>query len=132
MANILIVDDEKAVLYALQEELERAGHSIKVACCGKDALEIIEKEKFDIVYTDLIMPGMNGVELCKEIKKISPNTEVVLISGYAKKVLKHKLDFIMAGGSDEFLVKPLTENQLTKKTEKILNEVEFKKSLSQP
>lgn len=121
MANILVVDDEELVLIGFQEELERAGHTVQTAINGKEALEIVGKNKFDIVFTDLIMPGMNGVELCKEIKKISSDSEVVLISGYAKKVLKHKLEFIMAGGNDEFLMKPLSENQLTKKAEKILN-----------
>lgn len=120
MANILIVDDEKTVLIAFQEELERLGHKADIAENGLVALELIKNYSYDIVFTDLIMPGMNGVELCKEIKKISPESVVVLISGYAKKVLKYKLDFILAGGYDEFLMKPLSEDELTKKVEKIL------------
>lgn len=121
MAHILLVDDEKTILISYQEELERVGHQVKVAPCGKDALELISVNSFDIVFTDLIMPGMNGVELCKAIKAVAPKTEVILISGYAKKVLKHKLDFIMAGGNDEFLMKPLNEDELTKKVQKILS-----------
>jgi len=122
MANILIIDDEKIALIALQEELERAGYSCKVALNGDEGIELVKKEMFDIVYTDLIMPGKNGVEVCKEIKKISPDTEIVLISGYAKKVLMLKHDFIQAGGNIEILVKPLPEDKLIKKTEKILRE----------
>jgi YesN/AraC family two-component response regulator len=120
MANILLVDDEKIVLIALCEELERAGHSVQTALDGESALKLVRENSFDIVFTDLIMPGKNGVEICRTIKELSPSSTVVLISGYAKKVLKYKLDFVLAGGNDEFLMKPLAEGELIRKTEKIL------------
>ncbi len=123
MANILLVDNEKVLLIALQEELEKAGHNVKTALNALDAIELIKKENFNIVYTDLIMPKMNGVELCKKIKEISNKTQVVLFSGHPEELPKHIDAFTKYGGRKENLKKPLKDNELIKYTENLLNEI---------
>lgn len=121
--KVLIVDDEEIFLVATQRELEAAGHDVKIALSGKKAIEIAKSGKFDIVYTDLVMPEMNGVELCKEIKKISPKTEVILISGHPNEIQEHQSAFWDAGGKDKILRKPLGNDELTNITEKALKEI---------
>ncbi len=121
MANILIVDNEKALLVSLQEEFEKAGHNVKTALNGFEAIELLKKEEFDIVYTDLIMPKMNGVELCKEIKNTSNETQVVLMSGHPQELENLSNDFIQAGGRSEILSKPFKRSALSKNIKKILN-----------
>ncbi|MBT4945057.1 MAG: response regulator, partial [Candidatus Marinimicrobia bacterium] len=107
--KILLIDDEQIFLVAHHEELQDAGYEIVTALTGKDAITVAEKEKFDIVYVDLIMPDMNGVEVCKEMKKVSPDTVVVLVSGQPKEILKYWKSFLDAGGKDKILRKPLRD-----------------------
>ncbi|MFH1287725.1 MAG: response regulator [bacterium] len=124
--RILIVDDIEIVLTALQRVFEDAGYYVRTALNGKEAVETVKRESFDIVYTDMIMPGMNGVEVCKEIKSISPDTEVILFSGTAHGVAKYQIEFIASGGREELLRKPLSKNEMLGVTEKILQELKGK------
>ena len=120
--KILLIDDEQIFLVAHHEELQDAGYEIVTALTGKDAIAVAEKEKFDIVYVDLIMPDMNGVEVCKEMKKVSPDTVVGLVSGQPKEILKYWKSFLDAGGKDKILRKPLRDKELIKVTEDIIEE----------
>jgi YesN/AraC family two-component response regulator len=126
-AKILIVDDEKIVLKAFSRELEHEGYTVFRAITGSEALKIAEREKPEIVFTDLVMPEMNGLEICKAIKQMLPGTEVVLISGFPEEVLKYGLDFVKAGGREEWLRKPLAADELPKAAKKLLFEKTGKK-----
>lgn len=121
-ARILFVDDEKLILKAFARLLEAKDYYVKTAVSGYEAIDLVKLEKFDIVYTDLVMPDVNGVEVCKEIKKVQPDAEVVLISGHPTQLVKHKEAFVKAGGRKEFLRKPLLGTQVLKLTEEILQE----------
>jgi two-component system alkaline phosphatase synthesis response regulator PhoP len=118
--KILLIDDEELVLAGLSEELMSAGFHVNTALNGKEAIKMVKEEKPDIIFTDLVMPGMNGVEVCKEIKEINSAIEVVLISGHPEEIEKYQMDFIVAGGRDEYLRKPLFENEVLQVTTKIL------------
>ena len=121
-AKILIIDDEELILQIWENLLSSAGYDVKTACNGKEAIRITEEEKPEIVITDLIMPGMNGVELCRAIKKINPETEVVLISGHPTEMYKYQRDFISAGGREGFLQKPLSLDEMIDVVEAIMRE----------
>ena len=70
--SILIVDDDEIILRELSELLNQDGHQIETASTGEEALEHIEKSSYDIIFTDLKMPGMDGLELLLQIKKTTP------------------------------------------------------------
>jgi len=120
--KILIVDDEPLILMSWENSLTSAGYDVKTAYNGKEAIKISEKEKPDIVITDLIMPEMNGIELCRRIKKISPETEVVLISGHPAEIFNYQKDFVNAGGRESLLQKPLSIDEMIDAVEAILRE----------
>jgi DNA-binding NtrC family response regulator len=80
--KILIVDDEAIIRQSLHDWLSSAGHQVLTAENGFQALEIIERESPSIVIADLVMPGMDGIELLKKVKKISPDIEVIIITAY--------------------------------------------------
>lgn len=80
--QILVVDDEPAVRHFLKVILQRMGYEVETASGGGEALERTKERSFDVVLTDLIMPRMDGLELIREVKKLSPDTEVVVITGY--------------------------------------------------
>jgi two-component system response regulator AtoC len=80
--KILVVDDEAIIRESLRDWLSDVGHQVLMAENGSQALEIIEKEKPSIAIVDLVMPGMDGIELLKRAKKISPGLEGIVITAY--------------------------------------------------
>ena len=81
--KVLIVDDEAIVRDALSDWLKDIGYQVLTADNGHKALEVIEKEKPDIMIADLVMPGMDGIELMRRAKAQQPNIEVIIITAYA-------------------------------------------------
>lgn len=80
--NILIVDDEKIVRESLRDWLENVGYRVIIAASGEEALKIIKRRKIKIMLTDLVMPGIDGIELMKEARKIVPSISTVIITAY--------------------------------------------------
>jgi CheY-like chemotaxis protein len=80
--KVLVVDNEKSTREILAEHLENDLHSVESAAGGSDALEKIETSRFDLVITRQVMPGMNGRKLASAIKEISPQTRVLLLTGF--------------------------------------------------
>jgi two-component system alkaline phosphatase synthesis response regulator PhoP len=118
--KVLLVDDEEIVIEGIKKGLELSGFYVKAVIGGKEAIDLVKEEYFDVVIMDLIMPGMNGVDTCKGIKEISSKTEVLLLSGYPREIEKFQMAFINAGGKDLFLRKPLLANEVENAINKIL------------
>jgi len=121
-AKILLVDDEALVLLGWEHSLRSAGYDIRTAMDAKEAIKAVCEQGPDIVITDLIMPDMNGIELCRKIKALSPGTDVVLLTGFPGKQGDHQRDFIEAGGRDIFLIKPLSTHEIIRAVEAIMKE----------
>ena len=83
IARILAVDDEEIILASFRKVLVLAGYSIDTVEKGTEALGLIRKHDYDFVFTDLKMPGMDGVELTKAVKHLRPDIDVIVITGYA-------------------------------------------------
>ncbi len=81
-AKILVVDDEAVIRESLHDWLSDVDYEVFTAESGPQALEILEKERLGIVIADLVMPGMDGIELMKRAKQIVPNVEVIIITAY--------------------------------------------------
>jgi CheY-like chemotaxis protein len=81
MGSILIIDDEEDIRDALQMVLESAGHDVKVASNGNEAVELQRGEPADLIITDIIMPGKDGVDTIKEIRQEFPGIRIIAISG---------------------------------------------------
>ena len=82
-AKILIVDDERSMREFLEIMLQNDGHTVTCAAGGGIALELLDRETFDLVVTDIRMKPVNGLEVLKKVKAVSPSTVVVVISAYA-------------------------------------------------
>lgn len=83
MSRILIVDDDRSMREFLEILLEREGYEVVTAANGKTAIDLCKKQKFDLLITDLRMPGMSGLDVLKGIKEISPETMVILLTAFA-------------------------------------------------
>ena len=81
--RILVVEDEEIVRNLLYDTLSKMGYKVKTALDGQDAISQIEKEPFEMVITDLKMPGMDGLELLQRIQKINPDICVLIITAYS-------------------------------------------------
>jgi DNA-binding NtrC family response regulator len=81
MARILVIDDEQYIRTALREVLEREGFEVRAAGNGRKGLELLETEGADLVITDVIMPGIDGVATLERIKENHPDIPVIVISG---------------------------------------------------
>ena len=81
MGSILIIDDEQDIRDALLMVLESVGHDVKVASNGDEAVELQRREPADLIITDIIMPGKDGIDTIKEIRQEFPGTRIIAISG---------------------------------------------------
>src|SRR5262245_14255738 len=81
--RVLFVDDEKSLQEFMRSELPRLGHEISVCPDGRAALKTLEKASFDVAILDLRMPGMTGIEVLEHLKKVTPDTEAIVMTGHA-------------------------------------------------
>ncbi|MEJ2109893.1 MAG: sigma-54 dependent transcriptional regulator [Acidobacteriota bacterium] len=81
--RVLIVDDEETALKRMSSLMEKQGHEVHTASTGKQALELLNKLNFDIILTDLILDSIDGLTVLTSAKEVSPDTEVIVITGYA-------------------------------------------------
>jgi DNA-binding NtrC family response regulator len=116
-ASILVVDDEPVVCRSVKKILEKKGHSVDMVQRGKDALDIIERKRFDILIVDLKMPGMDGIEVLKIVKETHPDISVLMITGYA--TVETAVEAMKIGAFD-YIPKPFSPAELSIVVEKIL------------
>ncbi len=117
--KILAVDDDPSTLSLLEKKLKKEGYEIETAGNGADAVRLISKYRFDVVLTDLMMPGgPDGIAVLEAAKERHGNTEVILITGYAS--VDNAVEAMKKGASD-YLQKPINLEELFLRLEKICN-----------
>jgi DNA-binding NtrC family response regulator len=102
--KVLLVDDEEEFVETLAERMRHRGMEVATSTSGEDALDLIDKEPYDVVVLDLQMPGMDGLEALARIKRRQPDVQVVLLTGHAT---VNKGVEAMKRGAMEFLEKPV-------------------------
>lgn len=125
-AHILIVDDETIARENLTHILQKEGYITADAPNGRNALEKLEKEEFDLVLTDLKMDQMDGLELLERVKSDYPDTEVIIITGYA--TVSSAVD-AMQRGAYHYIAKPFNFNELRILVKRALEKRALKKEL---
>src|SRR5689334_16718490 len=108
-ANLFIVDDDANTLASLSRAFRLAGHEATVCDNPVKALEMVKNEKFDLIFSDVVMPQMNGLTLLEEIKAAGVATPVVMMSGQAHIEMAVKATRL---GALDFLEKPLSTDKL--------------------
>jgi len=101
--EILIVDDEPQVAEVLARSLSRQGHRTTVAHSGPEALDRLGSQPLDAMFLDVSMPGMNGLDVMAEVKRLKPGLAVVVITGHAT---DDEIDRIKALGAVDVIQKP--------------------------
>ena len=116
-SKILVVDDEAVIREGVKRILERSDMEVATSSGGRAALAMMQETDFDLVVTDLKMPGMNGIEVLKAIKVLQPEVPVIIITGYS--TVDTAVEAMKSGAFD-YIAKPFTPDQLTEKVTKAL------------
>jgi DNA-binding NtrC family response regulator len=119
--KVLLVDDESQFVEPLSERLMARGYNVGVAFSGEEAISKVKEDSWDVVVLDVLMPGMNGEETLKLIKKIKPLIEVIMLTGHA--TVESAIEGMKLGAYD-YLMKPTALPDLTDKIEKAYSKKE--------
>jgi CheY-like chemotaxis protein len=107
--KVLVVDDEQVVLDSVRKHLRREAYEIRTVLSGTEAVEILDSGWPEVVITDLMMPGMDGLELLERVRDSSPAIPVIMITGYA--TMRTALQALRQGAFD-YIAKPFTRAEL--------------------
>lgn len=117
-ANILIIDDEAAIRDSMSQVLRKEGYRVREAVDGKEGLKIFNQESFHVVFLDLKLPGIKGMEVLTKIKETSPETPVIIVTGYAS--IESAVEAMKRGAFD-YMAKPFTPEELRVVTKRALD-----------
>lgn len=123
-AKILIVDDEKVALKNLEHVMRKEGYEVTGTESGPIALRLLEEQQFDVVLTDLRMEKVDGMQILKKCRELYPDTEVVIITGYA--TLESAVD-TMKHGAFYYVAKPFKLEEVRKVVKEAVEKVRLKK-----
>ena len=102
-SRILIVEDEVQLARLMELELDHEGYAVKVSHNGREALELLKEEEFDLVLLDIMLPEMDGIEVCGRLRKFS---DIPVIMVTAKDAVPEKVEALDTG-ADDYITKPL-------------------------
>ncbi len=117
--RILIVDDDPLILETVGFFVSSFGYECDTTSNAREALDILNRKQFNIIISDIVMPGMNGMDLLKEVKKLYPEIGVILVTAYAENFSYS--DVIRAGAID-FISKPFLKDELKAKLDRVVRE----------
>ena len=120
MARILTVDDDVQVRAMLRQMLERAGYEVVEAPNGEVALELLRQKQADLVITDLIMPGKEGIETIIELRRDYPDVKVIAVCGGTRAGAEDYLHAARLLGAHRTFVKPLDRKEIIQAIEELL------------
>jgi len=112
LANILLVDDEERFVEILAQRLQARGLTVDVATTGEKAIALTKAKDYDAVLLDLSMPGMDGIEVLRAMKKTNPLLQVIILTGQGS--IQATVE-VMKEGAMDFMEKPVDINKLLEK-----------------
>ena len=113
--RVLLVDDDEKFVYYLSERLINREYDVTTSLSGEDTIEKVTSYNFDVVILDVLMPGMDGIQALREIKRIKPLTEVIMLTGHAS--VESGIEGMKLGAYD-YLMKPCEIQKLVSKINK--------------
>ncbi len=120
MANILVLEDQKEIREFVVINIKRHGHIVFEASSGEEALRIFDKNSIDIAVLDVMLPGMNGFEVCKRMRAKNKYIGIIMLT--AKSQEDDKLTGLMSG-ADDYMVKPFSPKELMARMDSLLRRV---------
>ena len=118
MARILLAEDDTSMREYLQRALQRVGYEVEAVGCGTEAMPLLERERFDLLLTDIVMPEMDGIELAQVCASVSPRTKVMFITGFAAVSLRSSRE----APQSKVLSKPFHLKELVAEVERMFED----------
>lgn len=121
MKRILVVDDEPNMVLGLKDNLEFEGYEVVTAANGKEGFKLLQDEEFDLVFLDVMMPEMSGIDVCKKARAAGINIPIIFLTAKSEeidKVLGLEL------GADDYITKPFSLRELLARVKAILRRTE--------
>jgi DNA-binding response OmpR family regulator len=118
MDKILIIEDDKAILMALKDDLEFEGYEVSAACDGKEGLRLAVSQKFQLIVLDILLPELNGFEVCKKLREAKINTPILMLTAARTGEMDKVLGFEL--GADDYVTKPVGSRELAARVKAIL------------
>lgn len=116
--NILVVDDNDINLLIAESVLQEYGAQVSIAASGQEAIALVQKQSFDLIFMDHLMPEMNGIEATQHIRKLGKNVQQIPIVALTANAVSGVRDLFLQGGMNDFLSKPLDRKEM----ERVLRE----------
>ena len=126
--QVLVIDDDAVVGRSFDRVLSDKGYEVSTVLSGEEAMDSIKENEFDVVFTDIKMPGMDGLEVTERIKARCPWTPVVVITGYGTEDNEAKASVLGASG---FVRKPLTPEMIESVTLKAMNDADVSEKVAE-
>ncbi len=123
MASVLVVEDEKLVRRTLNKMLRAGGHDVTAVEDGQRALSYLERHPAEVVVTDIIMPGKDGLETIAALRRRFPNAKIIAISGGARPSGAGALHAAKALGADRILAKPFRQDEILVMVDELMRSV---------
>ena len=115
--RILIVEDEEAIRELIQYNLEREGFRSSSVCTGEEAIKIAKSDQLDLILLDLMLPGLDGLEVCRAVKRVSEDIPIIMLTA------KDDESDIVTGlelGADDYITKPFSPKVLVSRVKTVL------------
>jgi CheY-like chemotaxis protein len=122
MAKILVLDDEPSILLMIKKMLEKAGHEVSIALNGRDGMQLFEKDKPDLLISDIIMPEKEGLETIFELRRMYPELKIIAISGGGRIGPDGYLPGAKLLGANMVFQKPLDQKEFVNAVGQLLGE----------
>lgn len=119
--KILVVDDEELIREMLTKAFTTAGYQVRTAASGEDALAVLRQERYPVLFLDLNLPGMNGLELCRKVKEDNPAAIAYALTGYAS---LFEVVTCREAGFDDYFTKPAELRALLQATEQAFEKLD--------
>ena len=110
MAKILIVEDDKAILMLLKDDLELEGYTVSTASDGKTGLQLALEQEFQLIILDILLPKMNGYDVCKKLRDAGRETPVLMLTAARTEEMDKVLGLEL--GADDYVTKPVGSREL--------------------
>ncbi len=117
--KILVVDDEMHIIRIVKYKLETAGYEVLTALNGADAIKLAKDEKPALIFLDIMMPGINGYEVCSQLKNSAATRDIIIIMLTAKGQESDKIKGLEVG-VDEYITKPFSPQDLLDRAKDLL------------
>jgi two-component system alkaline phosphatase synthesis response regulator PhoP len=118
MDKILAVEDDKAILMSFKDDLEFEGYEVAAASDGKDALKLALDGGFDLIVLDILLPGLNGFEVCKKLREAGVKTPVLMVTAAKTEEMDKVMGLEL--GADDYITKPVGSRELVARVKAIL------------